>query len=90
MSRFNKALCFLAMNCNGEIYKGDVIQRANIHHVINGEIKKSAWYLMKFKKLSLCFAPQDIKDWAFNHDVTDEPDVEFVNTYGENVYLYEL
>lgn len=91
MSRINKAFYVLDMvSTSGSIYKGSVLLGGNIQCIKRGKIKKSSFYYVSFKKLSDLFCLMQVRDWAMSHNITDEADVEYENSYGEIVYLYEL
>ena len=47
-------------------------------------------YYISFKKLSPLFMKKELLNWANFKAYDFEPDVVMKNTYGDDVYLYEL
>lgn len=89
MSRMSKAMYVLGMVDNN-IVKGDDIPKFRNCTVVRGKAKKNAFYYYCFKPLYDCFCRSEIKDWAYNHYITDDADIELKDTRGETLYFYEL
>lgn len=90
MNRINRAMCILDMLSAGQIQTGESLANGGCFSVCDGNIKKKSLYYISFKKLFPQFMKKELKDWAYSKAYDFEPDVVMKNTYGDDVFLYEL
>ena len=83
-------MCILDMLSSGTIQTGESLANSGRFSVCDGNIKKKSLYYLSFKKLFPQFMKKELKDWAYSKAYDFEPDVVAKNTYGDDVFLYEL
>ena len=90
MSRISRAMCVLNMLSTSTLQTGESILNFDGFKVCKGKLKKKSMYYISFKKLSPLFMKKELLNWANFKAYDFEPDVVMKNTYGDDVFLYEL
>ena len=90
MSRISRAMCVLNMLSTSTLQTGESLINFDDFKVCKGKLKKKSMYYISFKKLSPLFMKNELLNWANFKSYDFEPDVVMKNTYGDDVFLYEL
>ena len=90
MSRISRAMCVLNMLSTSTLQAGESLINFNGFKVCKGKLKKKNMYYISFTTLSKKKKKKELLNWANFKAYDFEPDVVMKNTYGDDVYLYEL